>query len=142
MSLSCDDLGTRSEAVEASAWECGRRNGSWAPRGRRRWTHLRKANPESVPNDCWHSRHSLPRHRRIRRFCGNLGYRHLLSAKEYARNAVIARCGMERSAACRSGAKGNNTRWLHLWKGEAKSLSFRREEPQRGSRKEKAQCLC
>jgi hypothetical protein len=26
------------------------------------------------------------------------------------RTAVIARCGMERSAACRSGAKGNNVR--------------------------------
>jgi hypothetical protein len=34
------------------------------------------------------------------------------------RTAVIARCGMERSAACRSGAKGNNVRSLHLCQGE------------------------
>ncbi len=37
----------------------------------------------------------------------------------------------------------DNARWLHLWKGGAKSLNFRREE-RRGAeaRTEKVQCLC
>jgi hypothetical protein len=36
-----------------------------------------------------------------------------------------------------------NARWLHVWKGELKSLNFRREEP-RGAeaRTKKVQCLC